>query len=195
MKEIVFFSNNKNKILEISNLFNESPLIILNLNDFKKVISPQEIGLTFEENAKIKSIYGLEKFKKICFADDSGICIKALDNGPGVKSKEFLTSKNTKKKVLNSIIQETKNKKNYDAFFQTTICLSLQNKKSLFFTGKIYGEISKKIKGISGFGYDPIFIPHGFNKTFAEMNMNEKNKISHRAVAIGKLTNYLNKLV
>ena len=62
MKEIVFFSNNKNKILEISNLFNESPLIILNLNDFKKVISPQEIGLTFEENAKIKSLYGLEKF-------------------------------------------------------------------------------------------------------------------------------------
>ena len=93
MKEIIFFSNNKNKCLEISKLFEDIPIKILSLNNFDKIKSPNESGLTFKENAKIKSSFGLQTFKKTCFADDSGICIEAMNNNPGIKSKKFLETK------------------------------------------------------------------------------------------------------
>jgi len=195
VREIIFFSNNKNKITEISNLFLNSSIKILNLQNFKKILSPKETGATFEENAEIKSQYGLKKFKKICFADDSGICIKALGNNPGVNSKKFLNSEKHQIKILNKIIEITKSKKKFDAFFQTTICLSITKEKNFFFTGKINGKISNIKKGFEGFGYDPIFIPNGYNKTFAEMKLVEKNLISHRSIAIKKLKDYLIKLI
>ena len=195
MKEIIFFSNNKNKINEISSLFNDASLKILSLLDYNKVKSPEELGLTFEENAKIKSSFGFKRFKKICFADDSGICIKALNNGPGVNSKNFLGSKENHKRALNKIIKESKANNMYEAYFQTTICLSLDADEDLLFTGKIFGKISNKIKGERGFGYDPIFIPRGYDKTFAEMDLNEKNKISHRSIAVGKLIDYFKSLI
>ena len=191
MKEIIFFSNNKNKIKEISTLLENSTYKILNLNDFEEIKSPKETGITFEENAKIKSIFGLKKFRKICFADDSGICIEAMDNAPGVNSSDLLNSHKNKKEVFNKIIRETKDKKCIAAYFQTTICLSINEKNCFFFTGKVFGKISDKIRGINGFGYDPIFIPNGYEITFAEMNINEKNKISHRGIAISKLKKYL----
>ena len=93
MHEIVFFSNNQNKILEVKKLFLNSSINIFSLNDFKKIKSPEEVGSTFEENAKIKSFYGLKKLKKVCFADDSGICIEAMNNKPGINSKNFLLKK------------------------------------------------------------------------------------------------------
>ena len=195
MKEIVFFSNNQNKILEIESLFLNLPYKLLSLNNFKNILSPKETGISFRENAKIKSNYGKNKLKKLCFADDSGICIEALDNLPGVKSKEFLNSKKFKKKVFENILIETKNKKKFGAFFQSTICLSLTSTKHIFFDGKINGEISKEIKGDDGFGYDPIFIPKGSNKTFAEMTLDEKNLFSHRAIAVKKLVQYLSRLI
>jgi len=195
VREIIFFSNNENKILEISNLFLNSSIKILNLQAFRKVLSPVETGETFEENAEIKSKYGLKKFKKICFADDSGICIKALGGDPGVNSKQFLYSEKNPINTLNKIIKITKSKKIFDAFFQTTICLSITKDKKIFFTGKINGRISNIKKGFDGFGYDPIFIPNGYNKTFAEMKLAEKNLISHRSIAIKKLRDYLIKLI
>ena len=90
MKEIIFFSNNKNKIQEISSLFIKFNYKLLSLNDYKNTVSPIESGKTFKDNAKIKSIYGFKKFNKICFADDSGICIDALNGGPGINSKTYL---------------------------------------------------------------------------------------------------------
>ena len=125
MKKIIFFSNNKNKILEVTNLFLDTPYQISNLNEYKNMASPKETGKNFKENAKIKSIYGTKKFKKICFADDSGICIDVFGGLPGINSKEFLNSTKNKKQIFNKIINETKNQKNFDAFFITTICLSL----------------------------------------------------------------------
>lgn len=191
MKDIVFFSNNKNKINEISNLFKNSSFNILNLNNFKKIKSPNEIGKTFKENSKIKSLFGLRTFNKICFADDSGICIKAMNGKPGVNSNEFLNSNKDKKDILNQIINVTKNKKNFSAYFKTTICLSTNENDHSFFTGKILGKISNKIKGKGGFGYDPIFIPNGCDFTFAEMSIKDKNKISHRSIAIAKFKKHL----
>ena len=195
MKEIIFFSNNKNKIKEISNLFIKFNYKLLSLNDFKNTESPIENGKTFKDNAKIKSIYGYKKFNKLCFADDSGICIDALNGAPGVNSKQYLESEKNKNLVLNKIISLTKNKNNYNAFFETSICLTVNINKQIFFSGKVYGKISLKIRGSHGFGYDPIFIPNGMNLTFSEMSLYQKNLLSHRAIAINKLSKYLINLV
>ncbi len=195
MKKIIFFSNNKSKILEVTNLFLNTPYQISNLNKYKNIVSPKETGKNFKENAKIKSIYGTKKFKKICFADDSGICIDVFGGLPGINSKEFLNSTKNKKHILNKIINEAKNQKSFGAFFMTTICLSLNTNKHFFFHGRIDGKISKEIRGVNGFGYDPIFIPRGKRITFAEMTLEEKNKFSHRTIAIKKLKKFLNKLI
>ena len=190
MEEIIFFSNNEKKIIEISNLFLGETIKVLNLNNFSKIKSPLETGKTFEENAKIKASYGFNVFKKRCFSDDSGICIQAMNNGPGVKSKYFLAKEGGVKKNLEEILLVTKNKNNFNAFFQTSICLVLDRDNHVFFNGKIKGKISKKMRGINGFGYDPIFIPEKEKKTFAEMNLKEKNSVSHRSIAIEKLKAY-----
>ena len=191
MKDIIFFSNNKNKIKEISNLFIKFNYKLLSLNDYKNTVSPIENGKTFKDNAKIKSIYGFKKFNKICFADDSGICIDALNGGPGINSKKCLGSNNKTNSVLKKIIGVVKNKNKYKAFFETSICLTLNIDKQIFFTGRVYGKISLKIKGKNGFGYDPIFIPNGMSLTFSEMSLIQKNLLSHRAIAIKKLSKYL----
>ena len=191
MKEIIFFSNNKNKIKEISNLFIKFNYKLLSLNDFKNTESPIENGKTFKDNAKIKSIYGYKKFNKLCFADDSGICIDALNGAPGINSKQYLESEKNKNTILNKIISLAKNKDRYKAFFETSICLTLNINKQIFFTGRVYGKISLKIRGNHGFGYDPIFIPNGMNLTFSEMTIYQKNLLSHRAIAIKKLSKYL----
>ena len=104
MKKIIFFSNNKNKIKEISNLFIKFNYKLLSLNDFKNTESPIENGKTFKDNAKIKSIYGYKKFNQLCFADDSGICIDALNGAPGINSKKYLESEKNKNTTLNKII-------------------------------------------------------------------------------------------
>ena len=191
MKEIIFFSNNKNKIKEISNLFIKFNYKLLSLNDFKNTESPIENGKTFKDNAKIKSIYGYKKFNQLCFADDSGICIDALNGAPGINSKKYLESEKNKNTTLNKIISLAKNKDRYKAFFETSICLTLNINKQIFFTGRVYGKISLKIRGNHGFGYDPIFIPNGMNLTFSEMTIYQKNLLSHRAIAIKKLSKYL----
>jgi len=191
MTEILFFSNNKNKISEIVKLFSSFPITLLNLNDFKKIKSPKEVGATFEENARIKSIYGYKFFKKICFADDSGICIDSMNGGPNVKSKDFLENNLSEKKSLENIISISKKKNNHTAYFETAISLNIDNNKSFIFKGRIKGTISKKILGTNGFGYDSIFIPQNFDKTYAQMSLNEKNLISHRSKAIKKLKDYI----
>ena len=197
MKQIVFFSNNKNKILEVSNLFLKSKFKILSLNNFNKIISPEETGETFEENAKIKSIFGFKKFNKICFADDSGICIHALNNRPGVNSRQFLESKKNHKEILKSIINVTKNKNSFSAFFQTTICLCLNEDKKIFLieinprpglSFKIIERINKKSIQRS----NKFFIAHN-QKYFSTTVVYAKKKIifnEGKINAIKKLYNY-----
>ena len=132
MTEIIFFSNNKNKITEISKFFFYTNLKIKNLNNFIKIGSPKETGITFEENAKIKSSFGYNIFNKICFADDSGICIEAMKGKPGVQSKNFIKKNIDPNNALKSILSITSTRNNFNAFFQTSICLFL-NKKNIFF--------------------------------------------------------------
>ena len=190
MKKIIFFSHNNNKIKEIKKLFEETRINILTLHDFPNISKPKETGSTFEENAKIKSSYGYKKIQLPCFADDSGICISALDDFPGIKSKRFLKKNDDHNKIFNTIINKAKELSNFHAYFQTSVALTFNN-ESIFFKGVVHGKISSEPRGRYGFHYDPIFIPEGSEKTFGEMPIEEKNKISHRARAINKLKKFL----
>ena len=191
MKNLLFFSNNQNKISEIKTIFKIRNKKILSLNDLPKIKIPKETGKTFVDNAKIKSLYGFKQFDIPCFADDSGISISALNNKPGVRSKEFFEKFQNKKELFKYIIKKVSISKNTSAYFTTFICFTLKIRQHVVFEGRILGDISKTPKGINGFGYDPLFIPRGYNKTFAEMNAKEKNTISHRRLAINKFINFL----
>ncbi|MDA9620693.1 RdgB/HAM1 family non-canonical purine NTP pyrophosphatase [Pelagibacteraceae bacterium] len=191
MKDILFFSHNQKKIIEIKQIFKDSKIKIYDLNSFKKIKEPKETGATFSSNAKIKSKYGQQLFDMPCFADDSGFCVEALKNNPGVKSKRFLEKFSNNKKAFEYIISNVVKKRNNKAFFVTAISLTLKENHHITFLGKINGTVSLKPKGMNGFGYDPIFIPENNIKTFAEMSLEEKNVISHRKIAITKLKSFL----
>ena len=191
MKDILFFSHNKKKIIEINKIFKTNKITVQNLNSFQNIKDPKETGRTFSANAKLKSIYGQKKFNIPCFADDSGFCVEALNNKPGVKSKRFLEKFSSNNEAFKYIISKVINKKNNKAFFITAISLTLQPNYHIIFLGRINGTVSLKPKGINGFGYDPIFIPENHERTFAEMSLEEKNEISHRKIAVTKLKSFL----
>jgi XTP/dITP diphosphohydrolase len=191
LKDILFFSHNQKKIVEVKQIFKNSKIKVYDLNLFKKIKEPKETGATFSSNAKIKSKYGQQLFDMPCFADDSGFCVEALKNNPGVKSKRFLEKFSNNKKAFEYIISNVVKKRNNKAFFVTAISLTLKENHHITFLGKISGTVSLKPKGMNGFGYDPIFIPENNIKTFAEMSLEEKNVISHRKIAITKLKSFL----
>ena len=191
MKDILFFSHNQKKIIEVKQIFKNSKIKVYDLNSFKKIKEPKETGTTFSSNAKIKSKYGQQLFDMPCFADDSGFCVEALKNNPGVKSKRFLEKFSNKKKAFEYIISNVTERKNNKAFFVTAICLTLKDNHHIVFLGRVNGTVSLKPKGTDGFGYDPIFVPENYTRTFAEMSLEEKNIISHRKIAITKLKSFL----
>ena len=191
MKDILFFSHNQKKIIEVKLIFKNSKTKVYDLNSFEKIKEPKETGNTFASNAKIKSKYGQELFNMPCFADDSGFCVEALKNNPGVKSKRFLEKFSNNKKAFEYIISNVVKNKTDKAFFVTAISLTLKENHHIIFLGKINGTVSLEPKGSNGFGYDPIFIPENNTKTFAEMSLEEKSIISHRKIAITKLKSFL----
>ena len=191
MKDILFFSHNQKKIIEVQQIFKDSRIKVFDLNSFEKIKEPKETGDTFASNAKIKSKYGQKLFNIPCFADDSGFCVEALKNKPGVKSKRFLEKFSNNEKAFEYIISNVVKKKNDKAFFITAISLTLKENHHIIFLGKINGTVSLVPKGVNGFGYDPIFVPENNIKTFAEMSLEEKNIISHRKIAIAKLKSFL----
>lgn len=191
MKNLLFFSHNKNKILEVKKILHHKNTKIYDLSKFHKVQEPKESGNSFAENAKIKSSFGMKTFNIPCFADDSGICIEALKNKPAIKSKRFLEKFKTNRHAFEYIISNVIKNKNNRAYFKTAICLSLKKNHHIVFEGRVNGKISNFPKGLNGFGYDPIFIPDGYHKTFGEMKLLEKNKISHRLIALKKMESFL----
>jgi len=188
---LLFFSNNENKIIEIKKIFKKFDFEVISLSDLDISDEPKENGQTFEENAKIKSDYGFNKTGLPCFADDSGICIEGLNWKPGVLSKRFLNNFKSNQACFESIIKSTKKISKQNAYFKTSISLTVKENHNVVFNGKIDGKISEQAKGKFGFGYDPIFIPKSYNKTLAELSTKEKNEISHRSIAVKKLINFL----
>ncbi len=191
MKNLLFFSHNNKKVSEVEKILSRKDIKIYNLNFYNKIKEPIESGKSFAENAKIKSYCGLKKFKIPCFADDSGICIEALNNKPGTKSKRFLEGFETYQSAFEYIISNVINKKNDKAFFKTAICLSIKKNYHIVFEGVVGGRITTRPKGVNGFGYDPIFIPKGKKLTFGQMKPTAKYKIDHRMMAFKKIKKFL----
>ena len=191
MKDILFFSHNQKKIIEVKQIFKGSKIKVSDLNSFENIIEPKETGNTFASNAKIKSKYGQKLFKIPCFADDSGFCVKALKNNPGVKSKRFFEKFSNNKEVFKYIISNVIKKKNNKAFFVTAISLTLKENHHVVFLGRVNGTVSLEPKGTDGFGYDPIFVPIRYKKTFGEMKLSKKYQLDHRFKAFKKIKRFL----
>lgn len=187
--ELVFASNNEHKVNEVRAIAG-SAIILKSLNDIACFDDIPETGSTFEENAGQKSRYIFERYHCDCFADDSGLEIDALNGEPGVYSARYSGSRDFEQN-MQLVLDRLEGQKNRTARFRTVISLILNGKEHLF-EGSIEGKITLQRSGSKGFGYDPIFQPDGYEISFAEMDPAEKNRISHRAIAVEKLITFLN---
>lgn len=193
--KILIYSSNQKKISELKKIILIKKLKFVTLKNINLKSLPKEYGKTFKENAIIKSKFGFNKYKLPCVADDSGICISALQNRPGVYSNRFLNKYKTIKKAHYEILKKINKTGNNNAYFKTVISLTYKKNKTITFEGIKRGIIVQKMLGKNGFGYDPIFKPNNSKKTFAQMTKKEKNSISHRSIAINKLLKFLNKII
>ena len=189
--ELVFATNNKHKLEEISHI----------LDEHYKIVSLKEIGCnediaetaeTLEGNALLKARYIHSRYGRDCFADDTGLEIDALDGKPGVFSARYAGPGHDHQKNMDKVLFEMAGQANRKAQFRTVIALILEGQEYLF-EGIVKGEILTERHGDKGFGYDPIFKPDGFDLSFAEMDLDDKNEISHRGRATRKLAEFLNK--
>lgn len=190
-KEIIFASHNKGKISEIKEILSPLGISVLSGEDLD-LPEVEETGKTFEENAYIKALAAAKKQNIPCFADDSGLCVDAMGGRPGVYTARYAPNRDFDKgmdKLLTEL--EATNSGNRAAHFSCVIVLAHPDGKYKTFEGRVDGSIAKCKSGHAGFGYDPIFIPTGFNRSFAEFNSEEKNKISHRGRALQKFIQYL----
>ena len=187
--QLVFATNNQHKLEEVQSKVGNS-FKIISLNEIGCNDDIEETGLTLEENASIKSKFIHDKFGFDCFADDTGLEIEALNNDPGVFSARYSGERDFIKN-MNLVLSNLENNPNRKARFRTVISLILNNQEYIF-EGIVNGNIRTKPIGSAGFGYDPIFEPEGYTITFAEMDLAEKNKISHRGIAMQKLIDFLN---
>ncbi len=192
MKKIVFATNNEHKLHEIKQM----------LGDHFDLVCLKDIGCnedipencdTLEGNASQKSHYVFQKYDLNCFADDTGLEVEALNNAPGVYSARYAGPQRDSSDNVKKLLSELDKIKNRKARFRTVISL-LINGQEILFEGIVNGLILTKARGEKGFGYDPVFQPDGYTVSFAEMDLGEKNKISHRGQAFRKLIDYLNKL-
>lgn len=190
--KLVFASNNKNKIAEIKQMLPKT-IELLSLEDIGCTEDIPETADTIEGNAILKANYVTQKYGYPCFADDTGLEVVALNGEPGVYSARYAGEQKNADDNMNKLLNNLKDKKNRKAQFKTIIALNINDEQHLF-EGIIKGEIISEKRGIKGFGYDPIFVPKGFSTTFAEMEMSEKAKLSHRGIATRKLISFLEKL-
>ncbi len=188
INQLVFATNNIHKTAEVSALL-WPKYKILNLIDIGCLVDIPETGASFAENATLKSTYVVENFNLDCFADDSGLEVEALHNEPGIYSARYSGSRGDELN-LNYLLSKMEGVTNRKARFKTVISLMKAGKNYLF-EGVINGELRTEPIGSNGFGYDPIFQPNGYTETFAQMPMELKNKISHRAIAMQKLVEFL----
>ena len=190
--KLVFATQNENKAQEIQSLLPEY-FKIITLKDIRCFDEIPETAETLEGNSLLKASFISETYNLNCFADDTGLEIEALDNRPGVYSARYAGPEKSAAANINKVLLELEGKTARNAQFRTIITLIL-NKSTFSFEGIVRGEIISEKRGENGFGYDPIFVPEGEIKTFAEMSLEEKNKHSHRARAFQKMIEFLNEL-
>lgn len=185
MKKILIGTHNKGKFKEISFLISKkfrkiNPTLL-------KIPSPKETGKTFTSNSKLKANFFSQYIDYPVISDDSGLCIRALNQQPGIYSARLAKRHGSFFKAMKYILNKMKNKKNRSATFVCSLSFKFPKKKAINVTGRLKGTISEKILGNKGFGYDPIFIPNNLKKTFGELSKRKKLKIDHRYLAFKKL--------
>lgn len=190
--QLVFATNNRHKLDEVAAKI-KGEFKLLTLDDIGCYDDIEETGTTFSANASIKSHFIYQKYKLNCFGDDSGLEIDALNGEPGVYSARYAGEHGNHAANIKKVLENMDGLPNRKARFRTVISL-IWNGEEHFFDGTVEGTIRTSLSGTDGFGYDPIFEPDGYNITFAEMNMDQKNQISHRAKAVEQLINFLNSI-
>ena len=194
ISKILIGTNNRGKLREIANLLPKK-VKVFSTKDFN-LKSPNETGKTFKSNALIKAKYFSKKANLICLSDDSGLEIDVLKKKPGIYSARWGGKKNDFNKAMQRVYKELDKKdkewrtKKVSARFICALVIYWPNRKKIYSLGKVSGKISKTKKGKNGFGYDPIFIPNGHKRTFAEMSKSYKYKIDHRAKAFKKIRRF-----
>lgn len=189
---LVFATNNKHKVEEIEAKLG-GQVDILTLSDIGCTDEIPEEQETIEGNASQKSHYLYNKYGQDCFSDDTGLEVEALDGRPGVYSARYAGEQKKPEDNINKLLKEMDGITNRKARFRTVISLIIAGKEHLF-EGIVEGKILTERHGNGGFGYDPVFMPDGYDKSFAELSMEEKNKISHRGRAVSKLFDFINNL-
>ncbi|MCD8179539.1 MAG: non-canonical purine NTP diphosphatase [Tannerellaceae bacterium] len=190
--KIVFATNNKHKLEEVKSILS-SELEIVSLSEINCFADIPETADTLEGNALQKAYYIKEHFNMDCFADDTGLEVEALNNAPGVYSARYAGEAHNAEANMQKLLKELEGTENRKARFRTVIALLLDRKEYIF-EGIVNGKIIEEKRGNEGFGYDPVFVPDGYNQTFAELGMDIKNNISHRAQAVKKLADFLSDL-
>lgn len=189
MRKLVFATNNDHKLKELKQLV-PSEFELVSLNDIGCTDDIPETGTTLEVNAAQKSFYIWDKYGINCFADDTGLEIKVLGNEPGVYSARYAGEDKRPADNMLKVLEKMKNQTNRKACFRCVISLVIDGHEKQF-EGIVEGKILTEMHGDAGFGYDPIFMPDGYDQSFAEMSADEKNQISHRGRAVVKLIDYL----
>ena len=191
--KLVFATNNSHKLYEVRQLISDD-LDLVGLKDINCIEEIPEEQETIEGNASQKAFYIFNKYGLNCFADDTGLEIDGIDGRPGVYSARYAGEDCSFQDNIYKVLKEMAGMENRNAKFRTVISLVINGQETQF-EGSVHGVILNTGRGESGFGYDPIFQPDGFGESFAEMSLEQKNQISHRGKATGKLCDYLGKLV
>jgi len=189
MKKLVFATNNKHKLDEVRAIL-EPEFSIVSLAELNCTEDIPETADTLDGNALIKAQYIHDKFGLDCFADDTGLEVDALNGEPGVYSARYAGEDHNAQNNMCKVLAMLGENKNRSAKFRTVIAL-IQGGQTTYFEGRINGNITVQPRGASGFGYDPIFVPENYVSTFAQLSAEEKNQISHRALSVKKLVDYL----
>ena len=189
MRKLVFATNNAHKLEEVRAV-HDNKIEIVSLNELGCYDDIPETADTLEGNALIKAAYVFNKFEMACIADDTGLEVEALNGEPGVYSARYGGEPHNAQKNMQKLLTNLKGIENRKARFRTVIVLK-DAERELYFEGTIHGHISETPSGAAGFGYDPVFVPDGYNKSFAELGPELKNKISHRALAVEELIRFL----
>lgn len=185
IKKIVFATNNHHKLTEVKALLGDK-IGLLSLTDIGCVEEIEETGQTLEENAMIKAKYVYDKYGYPCFADDTGLEVEALNNAPGVYSARYAGEEKSSQANMEKLVGELKGVENRNARFRAVFAW-IDDSGTELLSGEVKGVIVDDATGSNGFGYDPIFMPGGFTRTFAQLDATEKNMISHRGKAVEKL--------
>ena len=190
--KLVFATHNQNKLKEVIPILPPG-IELLSLNDIGCTEDIPETAPTLEGNALLKSTYVKKNYGYDCFADDTGLEVEVLQGAPGVYSARYAGEQKDAQANMNKLLHEMKENQNRNARFKTVIALNMGENEKVF-EGVVEGTILNEKRGDMGFGYDPVFVPREYDKTFAELPLEEKNKISHRARALHKLIDYLHSL-